>query len=67
TRLGNSFLNDIREVINEEEKKKTFNNNSKIIINQKDVNRIKKIFSKDIEKIKNQIAYEKLQNEINYS
>ncbi len=41
--------------------------NKNIILTGKDIRRLKKVFDKDFEKIKNELAYEKLQREIENS
>lgn len=69
-RMGNAFLREIKtEVINKNHSKSFIKNHASIniILNAKDIKRLKKVFDKDFEKIKNELAYERLQREIEYS
>ena len=67
TRLGNSFLKDIKEEIKIAKKINSRQANSKgsfINFSKKDINRIKKSFNKELDNIKNQNRYQELQREI---
>lgn len=69
-RMGNALLREIKtEVINKNHSKSSIKNHARIniILNTKDIKRLKKVFDKDFEKIKNELAYERLQREIEYS
>lgn len=69
-RMGNALLREIKdEVIKKEDGKNSLKRyqNKNIILNAKDIRRLKKVFDKDFEKIKNELAYERLQREIEYS
>ena len=69
-RMGNALLREIKtEVIKKNDSKSFIKNYSStnIILTAKDIKRLKKVFDKDFEKIKNELAYERLQREIEYS
>lgn len=69
-RMGNSLLREIKtEVIKKNDNKSFIKNYSytNLVLTAKDIKRLKKVFDKDFEKIKNEIAYERLQREIEYS
>lgn len=69
-RMGNALLREIKtEVIKKNDSKSFIKNYSytNLILNAKDIKRLKKVFDKDFEKIKNELAYERLQREIEYS
>lgn len=65
-RMGNNFLSEIKNMMKEKnsklEPKRRYKYQKKNIlyINQNDVNNIKKVFNKDIQNLKNQQAYKKL-------
>ena len=66
-RMGNALLREIKtEVIKKNDNKSFIKNYSytNLVLTAKD---IKKVFDKDFEKIKNELAYERLQREIEYS
>lgn len=69
TRMGNKTLNEIKEIYNE---KYSIKNNSKvyksnsIYISKKDINKISKALGNELDNIKNQNIYERLQREIEY-
>ncbi|MFR7490008.1 MAG: MobP2 family relaxase [Romboutsia timonensis] len=76
-RMGNSFLGEIKDYINQEENtlksNKLTNKNNKfklnkncIIIDSRCINSIKKALHKDIDNIKNLNQYEQLQQKIDY-
>lgn len=67
TRMGNTILKEIKDIVVEKEKSINSYRNSKVILTKRDINKLKKVFDKDFEKIKNERAYERLQNEIEYS
>lgn len=65
TRMGNTLLKEIKDVIKNDKVNLISSYTQKnIILSKRDINRLKKIFDKDFEKIKNQIEYERLQREI---
>ena len=69
-RMGNSLLREIKtEVIKKNDNKSFIKNYSytNLVLTAKDIKRLKKVFDKDFEKIKNELAYERLQREIEYS
>ena len=69
-RMGNALLREIKtEVIKKNDNKSFIKNYSytNLALTAKDIKRLKKVFDKDFEKIKNEIAYERLQREIEYS
>ena len=69
-RMGNALLREIKtEVIKKNDSKSFIKNYSytNLVLTAKDIKRLKKVFDKDFEKIKNELAYEKLQREIEYS
>lgn len=69
-RMGNALLREIKEEVVKKEQSKNFIKNypnKNVILNAKDIRRLKKVFDKDFEKIKNELAYERLQREIEYS
>ncbi|MGN0027767.1 MAG: MobP2 family relaxase [Clostridium sp.] len=67
-RMGNTLLKEIKKDIDTQKEKKDFKNNShNIILTKKDIRRLKKIFDKEFDQIKNEMAYERLRNEIEYS
>lgn len=66
TRMGNTLLKEIKDVV-ENDSRSLFNNNNKskiVLLTKREINNLKKAFDNDFEKVKNQIAYEKLQREI---
>ena len=69
TRMGNKTLSEIKELYNE---KYSIKNNSKvyksnsIYISKKDINKISKALGDELDNIKNQNIYERLQKEIEY-
>ena len=69
TRMGNKTLSEIKEIYNE---KYSIKNNSKvyksnsIYISKKDINKISKALGNELDNIKNQNIYERLQREIEY-
>ena len=69
TRMGNKTLSEIKEIYNE---KYSIKNNSKvyksnsIYISKKDINKISKALGDELDNIKNQNIYERLQREIEY-
>ena len=69
TRMGNKTLSEIKEIYNE---KYSIKNNSKvyksnsIYISKKDINKITKALGDELDNIKNQNIYERLQREIEY-
>ncbi len=69
TRMGNKTLSEIKELYNE---KYSIKNNSKvyksnsIYISKKDINKISKALGDELDNIKNQNIYERLQREIEY-
>lgn len=67
TRMGNTLLKEIKDVIKkgDENLLNSYKNNS-IILTKRAINKLKKVFDKDFENIKNQMAYERLQREIEY-
>ena len=69
-RMGNALLREIKtEVIKKNDNKSFIKNYSytNLVLTAKDIKRLKKVFDKDFEKIKNELAYERLQREIEYS
>lgn len=69
-RMGNALLREIKtEVIKKNDSKSFIKNYSytNLVLTAKDIKRLKKVFDKDFEKVKNELAYEKLQREIEYS
>lgn len=69
-RMGNALLREIKtEVIKKNDSKSFIKNYSytNLALTAKDIKRLKKVFDKDFEKIKNELAYERLQREIEYS
>lgn len=69
-RMGNALLREIKnEVVKKEEGKDFIRDyrNKNIILSAKDIRKLKKVFDKDFEKIKNELAYERLQREIDNS
>lgn len=69
-RMGNALLREIKEEVVKKEQSKNFiknYTNKNVILTGKDIRRLKKVFDKDFEKIKNELAYERLQREIEYS
>lgn len=68
-RMGNSFLNELKNLTNEKYKKldtnrkMKFEKNNILYIGRKDINVIKKVFNKDMQSVKNQRTYEKLNQE----
>ncbi|MDB2104841.1 MULTISPECIES: MobP2 family relaxase [Clostridium] len=69
-RMGNTILREIKnEVVKKKESDEFIKNytNRNVILNAKDIQRLKKAFDKDFEKIKNELAYERLQREIEYN
>ncbi|MBD8045805.1 MobP2 family relaxase [Clostridium faecium] len=75
TRMGNSVLTEIRDYVKAQEqlirleKIKSYNSSSNlgglnIVITSKDINRIKNSMGNDLENMKNQRAYERIQFEI---
>ena len=69
-RMGNALLREIKtEVIKKNDSKSFIKNYSytNLVLTAKDIKRLKKVFDKDFEKIKNELAYERLQREIEYS
>ena len=69
-RMGNALLREIKtEVIKKNDNKSFIKNYSytNLVLTAKDIKRLKKVFDKDFEKIKNELAYESLQREIEYS
>lgn len=69
-RMGNVLLREIKEEVVKKEQSKNFIKNypnKNVILTGKDIRRLKKVFDKDFEKIKNELAYERLQREIEYS
>lgn len=69
TRMGNKTLNEIKEIYNEKysikNKSKVYKSNS-IYISKKDINKISKALGNELDNIKNQNIYERLQREIEY-
>ena len=68
--MGNTILREIKnEVVKKKESDEFIKNytNRNVILNAKDIQRLKKAFDKDFEKIKNELAYERLQREIEYN
>ena len=69
-RMGNALLREIKtEVIKKNDSKSFIKNYSytNLALTAKDIKRLKKVCDKDFEKIKNELAYERLQREIEYS
>lgn len=69
-RMGNALLREIKEEVVKKEQSRNFiknYTNKNVILTAKDIRRLKKVFDKDFEKIKNELAYERLQREIEYS
>lgn len=68
TRMGNTLLKEIKEVVVSKEKLRNNSSykGSNIILTSRDVNRLKRVFDKDFEQMKNERAYNKLQNQIDY-
>ena len=75
TRMGNTILKEIKEYVKEEDLKsqKKFENlqerwerNKNIIITKQSISMMKKSLNNDINSMKNQREYEKLQNSIEY-
>lgn len=69
-RMGNALLREIKtEVIKKNDNKSFIKNYSytNLVLTAKYIKRLKKVFDKDFEKIKNELAYESLQREIEYS
>lgn len=69
-RMGNALLREIKEEVFKKEQSKNFiknYTNKNVILTGKDIRRLKKVFDKDFEKIKNELVYERLQREIEYS
>lgn len=69
-RMGNELLREIKtEVIKKNDNKSFIKNYSytNLVLTAKDIKRLKKVFDEDFEKIKNELAYERLQREIEYS
>lgn len=75
TRMGNTILREIKEYVKEEDLKsqKKFENlqekwerNRNIIITKQGISMMKKSLNNDIDSVKNQREYEKLQNSIEY-
>lgn len=70
-RLGNSFLNDIKDEVKKNKEmekigaKRNFQKDT-FYINKRNLNMIKKSFNKDIENIKNQKRYRELEQEIEF-
>lgn len=68
-RMGNNFLNEIKSTMQEKNSKlepvrrQRYNQKNILCLTQKDINNIKKIFNKDIQSLKNQSTYEKLNKE----
>lgn len=69
TRMGNKTLSEIKEIYNEKysikNKSKVYKSNS-IYISKKDIHRISKVLGDELDNIKNQNIYERLQREIEY-
>lgn len=69
TRMGNKTLSEIKEIYNEKysikNKSKVYKSNS-IYISKKDINKISKALGDELDNIRNQNIYEKLQREIEY-
>lgn len=65
TRMGNTLLKEIKEVIKNNNESLLYSYKSKtVILTKRDINKLKKVFDKDFEQVKNQMAYERLQREI---
>ncbi|MBS6502182.1 MAG: hypothetical protein KH415_11230 [Clostridium sp.] len=66
-RMGNTILKEIKNDIKTQENLQFHKFSSKnIIITKKDIRKLKKVFDTDFEKIKNEMAYERLQKDIQY-
>lgn len=68
-RLGNTMLKEMKDLV---ENKKEVNShkdykNPNIVVSSRDIKRLKKAFDKEYDNIKNELAYEKLQREIDNS
>lgn len=64
TRMGNTLLKEIKEVVKDNNENLAYYKGKTVILTKRDINKLKKIFDKDFEQVKNQMAYEKLQREI---
>lgn len=65
TRMGNTLLKEIKEVVKNNNESLLYSYKSKtVILTKRDINKLKKVFNKDFEQVKNQMAYERLQREI---
>ena len=65
TRMGNTLLKEIKEVVKNNNESLLYSYKSKtVILTKRDINKLKKVFDKDFEQVKNQMAYERLQREI---
>ena len=65
TRMGNTLLKGINDMVENNNENLLYSYKSKIVIlTNEDINKLKKVFDKDFEQVKNQMAYERLQREI---
>lgn len=65
TRMGNTLLKEIKEVVKNNNENLLYSYKGKtVILTKRDINKLKKVFDKDFEQAKNQMAYERLQREI---
>ena len=63
--MGNTLLKEIKEVVKNNNESLLYSYKSKaVILTKRDINKLKKVFDKDFEQVKNQMAYERLQREI---